>query len=305
MSTTAPPVSSVPVALDRARLPRVDRTVLLALGRRRRARPRARPRGPRRRGRRGPPLPGERLQRRRLDGLGQLLVRRPLRGRQLQPAVLSAGRRLRRGHAWRCRNDGVVGPLRDDRHAPVGTARALVGAALRASRRRRCWPPASTRSRSARPSACWRCSRRSAAGRGCSSPRRSRRRSRARSRSRSWSSRSVACCWAGAGRSALRSAQRRDPAVRDPAHARGRGRDLPGVPGRRAVPVPGRRPDRDHRLRALRAAARARVAADAAARPGCSSRTSRSPGGPSSSRRRWAATRPACSTTSPRRCSRS
>jgi hypothetical protein len=31
MSTTAPPVSSVPVALGRARLPRVDRTVLLAL----------------------------------------------------------------------------------------------------------------------------------------------------------------------------------------------------------------------------------------------------------------------------------
>ena len=32
MSTTAPNVPPVPVALDRARLPRVDRTVLLALG---------------------------------------------------------------------------------------------------------------------------------------------------------------------------------------------------------------------------------------------------------------------------------
>ena len=67
-------------------------TVLISVAVSRAARPRDRPRGPRRRRRRGPPLPGERLQRRRLDGLGQLLVRGPLRRRQLQPALLPAGR---------------------------------------------------------------------------------------------------------------------------------------------------------------------------------------------------------------------
>ena len=76
MSTSAPPVSSAPLALGRARLPRIDSHGPPGARRRGLRRPRDRPRGPRRRRRRGAPLPGERLQRRRLDGLGQLLVRR-------------------------------------------------------------------------------------------------------------------------------------------------------------------------------------------------------------------------------------
>ena len=131
MSTTAPPVSSVPVALDRARLPRVDRTVLLSLA-----------------------VAGALGLALGLAGLGGV----DDAAHRYQASVFSVDGWTAWDNYWYAgrygvvnysllfyplaavfgvvarggrRNDGLVGPLRADRHAPVGTARALVGAALR------------------------------------------------------------------------------------------------------------------------------------------------------------------------------